>query len=98
METQKDRILAILREHQAELQAAGLLHLRLFGSTARGDKTYDVDLSFDYDESATRNLLHAYGTQEDVAELLGLTVHLSSATHMRPEIQTRARPEMIDVF
>jgi len=35
----RDRILAILRSHAPELQAAGLTHLRLFGSVARGEAT-----------------------------------------------------------
>jgi predicted nucleotidyltransferase len=44
----KDRILAILRQHAPELKAAGLLHLRVFGSVARGEASphshSDVDL------------------------------------------------------
>ena len=42
-----DRILAILRSHATELQAAGLAHLRLFGSVARGEarEGSDVDLA-----------------------------------------------------
>jgi predicted nucleotidyltransferase len=42
----KNRILAILRSHAPELQAAGIAHLRLFGSVARGEATpqSDIDL------------------------------------------------------
>ena len=31
----KDRIIVILQKHDPELQAAGLVHLRVFGSVAR---------------------------------------------------------------
>src|SRR5580693_9827898 len=44
--------IARLREHEAELKQLGVLHLYLFGSTARGDarEDSDVDLFFDYEE------------------------------------------------
>lgn len=40
----KDAVIAKLREHEAELRAAGAEHLSLFGSVARGDATSDSDL------------------------------------------------------
>lgn len=40
----KDAVIAKLREHEAELRAAGAEHLSLFGSVARGDATADSDL------------------------------------------------------
>ena len=49
----KDRIILILREHAPELKAAGLVHLRVFGSVARGEASpqSDVDLMADFDKS-----------------------------------------------
>ncbi len=49
----RDRILLILREHAPELKAAGLVHLRVFGSVARGEASpqSDVDLMADFDKS-----------------------------------------------
>ncbi len=75
---ERDRILGILREHQEEFEAAGLLHLRLFGSVARGDNTpaSDVDLLFEYDESQSWNLLRAYGLSDYVAAMLCNDVRL----------------------
>ena len=40
----KDRILDQLRQHQAELQSAGVEKLSLFGSVARGDDGPDSDV------------------------------------------------------
>ncbi|MGE7371243.1 nucleotidyltransferase family protein [Neorhizobium sp. NPDC001467] len=40
----KDIVIAKLREHEAELRAAGAEHVSLFGSVARGDATADSDL------------------------------------------------------
>lgn len=96
----KERILSILREHEPELKAAGLIHLRLFGSVARGEDTSasDVDLLFDYDESEPRKLLGAYGFQDSVAEMLGARVHLNSAKHMKPQIRERVLREAVVAF
>jgi len=40
----KDLVIAKLREHEAELRAAGAEHVSLFGSVARGDATEESDL------------------------------------------------------
>jgi predicted nucleotidyltransferase len=40
----KDGILAQLRAHEAELKAAGIARLAIFGSVARGDATDSSDV------------------------------------------------------
>ena len=35
----KGSILEVLRTHEPELKAAGVVHLRLFGSVARGESS-----------------------------------------------------------
>jgi predicted nucleotidyltransferase len=40
----KDSILAQLRAHEAELKAAGIARLSIFGSVARGDATDSSDV------------------------------------------------------
>lgn len=96
----RERVVEKLREHEAELKAAGLLHLRLFGSVARGEETpeSDVDLLFDYDESDTWNLLGAYGCQDRVTEILGTPAHLSSAKHLRKEFAAHVHEVTLSVF
>jgi predicted nucleotidyltransferase len=49
-----ERVLAILRAHEAELRAAGIRRLSLFGSVARGDDEAesDVDLAAELDPEA----------------------------------------------
>jgi len=43
---ERDRILAALHAHEPELRAAGIVHLSLFGSVARGERTArDVDVA-----------------------------------------------------
>ena len=52
-------MLATLRDHQAELEAVGVVHLRLHGSVARGDasEASDVDLIADFDAIRKYSLL-----------------------------------------
>ena len=39
-----EHVIATLRAHEAELHRAGIRHLSLFGSVARGDATVDSDV------------------------------------------------------
>ncbi len=96
----RESIIATLRAHEPELKAAGLLHLRLFGSVARGDNTpdSDVDILFDCDDFDFNKTLRAYGYQDDLCDLLGRRAHLSSAVTIRAEIKSEVLAECIHVF
>ncbi len=96
----KERILAALREHETELRAAGLLHLRLFGSVARGESTpaSDVDLLADYDETKNLSLLGVVRIQHQLEEILGKEVHLASEIGLRPRIRNRVLQEQVIAF
>lgn len=54
-----------LREHEPELKAAGIVHLRLHGSLARGTATAtsDIDLIADFDASRHLSLLDMVGLE-----------------------------------
>ncbi len=49
-----ERVIGMLRAHEAELRAAGISRLSLFGSVARGDAEAgsDVDLAAEFDPAA----------------------------------------------
>ena len=76
----KDRIILILREHAPELKADGLVHLRVFGSVARGEASpqSDVDLMADFDKSKRVTLL-TVGRLESRLDHLGVFKHASEA-------------------
>ena len=40
----RDEVIAVLREHEPELKAAGVLSLSVFGSVARNDAAPDSDI------------------------------------------------------
>ena len=56
----KSRVIAKLREHEGELKAAGIEHLLLHGSYARGTairETSDVDVSAEFARGRCLTLL-----------------------------------------
>jgi predicted nucleotidyltransferase len=93
-------VLLILREHEPELKAAGIAHLRLFGSTARGEASLhsDIDLLADFETPASLTLVTIGRLQSRLADLLGAEVDLSSPDWMRPPVRTQALEEAILAF
>jgi uncharacterized protein len=96
----KDRIIVILREHAPELRAAGLVHLRVFGSVARGEASpqSDVDLMADFDRSKRLTLLTVGSLERRLGDLLGLKVDLSAAEWMKEPVRKQALREAVIAF
>ena len=96
----KERILGILRQHEAEIKAAGILHLRLFGSVARGEATADsdVDLLADLDIAHDHDLLSIVHVQNRLCDLIGADVHLSLSNSLRAPMLERIAREASPAF
>jgi predicted nucleotidyltransferase len=96
----RDFIITKLRDHAPELREAGLIHLRVFGSVARGDANAhsDVDLLADFDKSKRVTLVTMGSLESHLADLLGAKVELSSADWMREPVRKQALREAIFVF
>ncbi len=73
-----DQIVMTLRAHEAELRAAGVSRLSLFGSVARGEAgaDSDVDLVAELDPEARIGLFRLVALEQRLSELLGRTVDL----------------------
>jgi predicted nucleotidyltransferase len=73
-----ETIIATLRAHESELRAAGLDHISLFGSVARGDADddSDVDLAARLDPDAGIGLFALTGLERRLRELLHRPVDL----------------------
>jgi len=73
-----DELIATLRAHETELRAAGVKHLSLFGSIARGDPNIgsDVDLAAELDPSSRIGLFALTALERRLSELLGRSVDL----------------------
>ena len=96
----KSLVIAKLREHEQELKAAGIVHLRVFGSVARGEASAlsDVDLMAEFDRSQRLTLVKVGSLQSRLTELLGMNVDLSSSDWMREPVKSRALREAVSAF
>lgn len=77
-ETTADAVISTLQEHAAELRAAGVRHLSLFGSVARGEAeaSSDVDLAAELDRGAHLGLFGLAALERRLSEILGRKVDL----------------------
>jgi uncharacterized protein len=96
----KEHVIFILRQRAPELKEAGLVHLRLFGSVARGDASpqSDVDLMADFDKSRRVTLVTVGGLQSRLTDLLGVNVDLSSEDWMKESVRKQALQEAVLAF
>ena len=96
----REQVMAMLREHEPELRAAGVVRLSLFGSTARGDHRpdSDIDLMAAFDETRRISLLDVAGIEIQLSELLGQTVDLVEEGTLKPRVQKRVEAEAERAF
>jgi len=96
----KGYVIETLRRHEQELRDAGIVHLRLFGSVARGEESAqsDVHLMADLDRSMRLSLVGMARLENRLSDLLGVKVDLSRAGSMKEAVRARAVREAIDAF
>lgn len=84
-----EQVLATLRAHEAELRAAGIRRLSLFGSVARGDDEADsdVDLAAELDPAARIDLVRLVGLERQIGALLGRKVDLLPEPVEKPRLR-----------
>lgn len=93
-----EHVIRALRRHEAELRAAGVLRLAVFGSTARGEAgaTSDVDLLASFDAGRDLSLLDVIGIENRIADWLGRSVDLIEEDALKP--RARADREAVRAF
>lgn len=86
-----EQVISALRAHDVELRGAGIRHLSVFGSVARGDArdASDVDLAADLDPTAHVGLFRLMGLQRRLSEILDRTVDLLPEPVENPRLQER---------
>ena len=96
----KDHVISKLKAHEQELRAAGIVHLSVFGSVARGQASSqsDVDLLAEFDKSKPLTLVSLGSLQNRLATILGVEVDLSSEDWMRESVRTKAISEAVLAF
>jgi hypothetical protein len=94
-------IVARLREYEGELKAAGIRHLSLHGSYARGTairEASDVDVIADFHEAKRMSLIGRVHLENRLTDILGIKADLADRAMLRPEVLERAQHEAIFVF
>jgi len=97
----REQVIATLREHERELKAAGVAHLALHGSYARGAAVTgisDVDVIADFDGTRKLSLLGRIHLQNRLTDILGMKTDLADRAMLRPEVLERAQRESVLVF
>ena len=96
----RDEALTTLRQHAPELQAKGVLHLALFGSTARNeaDADSDIDLAAEYDPNKKLSLLDISGIHLDLEDLFGKKVDLCTRKLIKPILRPYVEADIVDAF
>jgi predicted nucleotidyltransferase len=94
------RIVAALQAHETELRRAGIHHLSLFGSFARGDAdaTSDVDLAVEFDPAARMDLFRLTALERRIAEILGRRVDLLPEPVRKTRLQVNIDRDRRRVF
>ena len=97
----KSTIVAKLREHESELRAAGIEHLFLHGSYARGTairKVSDVDVIAEFAPGRRLSLLDMVAIESRLADMLGVRVDLSPAKGLKEPVAAQASREAVLAF
>lgn len=97
----REEVIATLRKYEAELKAAGIAHLALHGSYARGTAVSaqsDVDVIADFDRSRKLSLLGRIHIENRLTDILGRKADLADRAMLRPEVLEEAQRESVLVF
>ena len=97
----KSTIIARLREHESELKAAGVEHLFLHGSYARGTAipdVSDVDVIAEFFPGRRLSLMDMVAIENRLADMLGVRVDLSPAKGLKEPIAAKASREALLAF
>ena len=94
----KSTIIAKLREHESELKAAGIEHLFLHGSYARGTavrEESDVDVIAEFSPGRRLTLLDMVAIENRLADVLGVRVDLSPRKELKEAVADKASREAV---
>ena len=96
----RDQVIATLRAHKREIEAAGVVRLSLFGSTVRVEDRpdSDIDLLAAFDETRQISLVDAVGIENRLADLLGRPVELVEEGTLKPRVKQSVDAEAVRAF
>ena len=95
-----ERVIATQRAHEAELHRAGIRHLSLFGSVARGDaaEDSDIDLAAEFDPAAEMDLIRLVALERRISEALGRPVEILPEPVENPRLRANVERDRRSAF
>ncbi|MHB8704083.1 MAG: nucleotidyltransferase family protein [Candidatus Tyrphobacter sp.] len=94
------RVLRLLQRSEARLRHLGVLHVSVFGSTARGEATRhsDVDLMIELDRRKKLDIFDFAGIGEELRRILPFPVDYASRSGLKAHVAPSALSDEIRVF
>lgn len=95
-----EAVVAALRAHEAELRAAGLRSLSVFGSVARGEAGAgsDVDLAAELDPEARVDAITVIQVERRLSEILGRPVDLVTEPVGRDRLRANLERDRVRAY
>jgi uncharacterized protein len=95
----RDEAIERLRRHEADLKRLGVVHLYLFGSTARDDagEDSDVDLFFDY-EKGKLGVFELMDVKAYTAGILGRAADIMTRDSLHKTLRSAIETSSVRVF
>ncbi len=95
----RDEAISRLLQHQADLKRLGVVHLYLFGSTARDEASADsdIDLFFDY-QKGKLGLYELMDVKEYTARLLGRKTDIMTRDSLHKMLRQKIEASAVRVF
>jgi predicted nucleotidyltransferase len=95
-----EHVIATLRAQEAELRRAGIRHLSLFGSVARGEAEADsdVDLVVEFDPAAEMDLVRLVALERRIGETLGRPVEILPEPVENPRLRANVERDRLIAF
>jgi predicted nucleotidyltransferase len=96
----KHDAIEILRRHQGDLRARGIVHAALFGSVARGEATSasDLDVLIELDPELKLDIFAYAGLKRYVAELFEGHVDVVNKDALRPHLRQPVSTDAVYAF
>jgi predicted nucleotidyltransferase len=96
----RERIIATLRAHQAELRRRGVRRAALFGSIARGEgkRTSDIDILVELDPQAPIGLFEYVGIVQYLTDLFLVRVDIANRSSLKPLVRPSIERDAIYAF
>lgn len=98
--TERERVLRVIRQHEAELRSLGTSQLWLFGSLARGQAVpgSDVDVMIAIPPGRKFSLFDLGEVRVELCELLGREVDVVIEEDLLPAFRRHIAPDLVQVF